>query len=133
MKGGGVVGMDGEKDIVLFGMRDEILPIDMSYMDDREVMLIVDFVHHIAWKELLSRTIQSMHDWSSRARTLFIDHDMSIIQHVVILSKNEVNRLNGCGYKTRKEIYDVYKSYGLTLPNWMPGDYYERKNYIFTD
>lgn len=127
------MGIDGEKDIVLLGVREEILPIDMNYMDDREVELIIDFVHRVARKELLSRSIISMHDWSSRAQTLFIEHEFHIIQHIVVLSKNEVNDLNGCGYKTRKEIYDICKSYGLTLPNWSPGYYYERKNYIFKD
>jgi ERCC4-type nuclease len=91
----------------------------------------VDFVHNVTWKELLSRTIKSMHDWSSRVNTLCLQYDFNLIGHLVVLSKNEVNYLEGCGYKTRKEIYDVYKSYGLTMPNWQPGGYYEKKNYIF--
>ena len=124
----------GSKCIIVLGMKDEIVPIDMNYIDDREILLIVDFVHHVAWKELLSRTIRSMHDWSSRANTLFLQYDFNLIGHLAVLSKNEVNNLQGCGYKTRKEVYDICKSYGLTLPNWMPGMFYdERPRYIFKD
>ena len=122
-----------KKDTVVLGMQYEVLSIDMNYMNNREVELIVDFVHHIAWKELLSRTIKSMCDWSSRANTLFIEHNFRFIGHLVVLSKDEVSKLNGCGYKTRKEVYETYKSYGLIMQNWMPGDYYERRNYVFKD
>ena len=52
---------------------------------------------------------------------------------MVSLTQNQVNSLNGCGYKTRKEIYNACISYGLTVPQWTPGDYYDRMNYKFTD
>lgn len=119
-------------DKVIVGTINEIVPVDMSCMDEKEIRIVLDFIHHIAWKELLSRPIHSMKDWSARANTLFLEYDFVLIGHLAVLSKNEVVELNGCGYKTKKEIYDTCKSYGLTLPNWVPGTYYEEKpNYIF--
>ncbi len=128
-----IIDIHKKKTIILLGVYGEVVPIDMTYIDDGGVEVLVDFVYRVMYRELLSRSIRSLHDWSSRVNTLFLRHNMVCVEHIVILSKNEVNRLSGCGYKTRKEIYDVCKSYGLDLPSWYPGDYYERKNYIFTD
>ena len=122
-----------KKDRIVLGVREEVLSIDMMYMDIAGVEEMIDFVHHTAWKELLSRSIKSMKDWSSRANNLFIEYNFRLIGHLVVLSKDEINQLHGCGYKTRKEIYETYKSYGLIMNNWMPGDYYERRNYVFKD
>ena len=126
---------NNSKDIVLLGMKDEILPIDFMYVNDEEIACIMDFVHGIAQQELVSRSVMSMAEWSLRARSVFINNDLSQVGHVIVLTKNEVNRLIGCGYITRKEIYDVYRSYGLQVPGWEPGYYYEKLNnrYKFID
>ena len=123
------------KDIVLLGMRDEILPIDFMYVNDEETACIMDFVHGIMWQELISRTIMSMAEWSSHAKTVFMNHSFNQVGHIIVLSKDEVNRLNGCGYMTRKEIFEVFKLYGLYMSSWEPGHYYERQNnrYKFVD
>lgn len=129
-----MVSNGSNKTIILLGMPDEVVSIDMNYIDDREVVLILDFIHHIVWKELLSRSLYSMCDWSSRTNTIFLQYDLTLVGHVAVLSKSEVNRLHGCGYHTRKEIYEVCKSYGLILSNWVPGTYYEEKpRYVFKD
>lgn len=122
-------------DIVMLGMKDEVLPIDFMYVNDEEIECIMGFVHKTAWQELLSRTIRSMAEWSSHAMTVFTENSMSQVGHVIVLTKNEVNRLRGCGYITRKEIYETYKLYGLVMPQWEPGHYYERMNnrYKFED
>lgn len=120
-------------DIVLLGMRDEVLPIDLSYTDEEEIAMIMDFVHELAYTELLSREIMSMWEWSVRTQGVLAQNNLIQVGHIVGLSKIEVNRMAGCGYKTRKEIYDVYKSYGLIMPNWSPGMYYEKANYQFND
>lgn len=122
-----------KKEIILFGMKNEILSINWDYQDEQELVHMIQFVHNTAYKELLSRSLTSMCDWSSRVRTLFITHRLDLISHVVLLSKNEVNQLNGGGYKTRKEIFDTFKVYKIDIPNWMPGYYYERANYKFTE
>lgn len=122
-----------DKDIVLLGMRDEVLPIDLNYTDEREVELMIDFIHKIAYTELLSRNVGTMTEWSVRALNLFTRHNLVLVGHVMGLTKNEVNRLTGCGYKTRKEIYETYKSYGLIISNWEPGQYYDKMNYKFED
>ena len=121
------------KDIVMLGTFDEVMLIDMIYIDELELEQIIEFIHEIAYHELLSRNVKSMTDWSVRAISLFNRYDFSIIDHIVSLTKNQVNALNGCGYKTRKEIYDTCISYGLTVPTWTPGDYYNKMNYIFED
>jgi len=123
------------RDVVLLGMRDEILSIDFMYVNDEEVACIMEFVHKIAWQELISRTILSMAEWSSHAKTVFINHSFSQVGHIIILTKDEVNRLYGCGYMTRKEIFEVFKSYGIVLSGWEPGHYYEKRNcrYKFID
>jgi hypothetical protein len=124
--------LDG-KDIVLLGMRDEVLPIDLTYIDERELELIMQFIHNVAYTELISRSIESMCDWSVRAQNVFKRNRFESIGHILGVTKNQVHCLHGCGYKTRKEVYDVYKSYGLTLPNWEPGEYYDKFNYQFKD
>lgn len=134
MRGGGIVESANSKIVLMLGMKDEVIPIDMSYVNDREAILIADSIHYIMWKELLSRTIRSMHDWSSRSHTLFLRYDFVLIGHLAVLSKNEVDQLEGCGYRTRKEVYDICKSYGLILPNWFPGTYYRGEpQYVFKD
>lgn len=138
MRGGGVVVSSGngvveKKDVIMLGAKDEILSIDMMYMDMVGVEVMIDFVHWVAWKELLSRTIRSMKDWSARTNNLFIENNFRLIGHLVVLSKDEVNQLHGCGYKTRREVYNTYKSYGLIMQNWMPEDYYDKKNYVFKE
>lgn len=121
-----------KKDVVVLGMKDEILSINWEYQDEQELKHMIQFVHNVAYKELLSRSLMNMCDWSSRVRTLFITHRLDLISHVVLLSKDEVNQLHGGGYKTRKEVFDTFQVYGISIPNWMPGYYYERANYKFT-
>jgi hypothetical protein len=120
------------RDIVLLGMKDEIMPIDLEYLDEFEAELVTGFVYHVAYNELVSRTLKDMAEWSSRAMTLFETHRMERIRDIIHMTKNEVNRLSGGGYVTRKEIYDVFRLHGIIMPNWMPGHYYERMNYKFT-
>ena len=124
-----------EKDVILLGARSEILAIDFMYVNDEEIACIMEFVHDIMWQELLSRSIRSMAEWSSHAQTVFTQNGFSQVGHIIGLTKNEVNRLKGCGYITRMEIYNIYKYYGLIMPQWEPGVYYEKQNnrYKFVD
>lgn len=117
--------------IVLLGTKEEITQIDWEYLDMEEASLVTGFIYQVAYNELVSRRIGDMADWSSRAANLFETYRMELIRDVIHMTKNDVNRLSGMGYITRKEVYDVFKLHGIIMPNWMPGHYYERMNYKY--
>lgn len=92
---------------------------------------IVECIHHRALAELLSRSVESMWDWEVRTKNMFENNYLKTLQDVVSLSMGRVNRLVGCGYYTRKEVYEVFCLYHVKLQYWAPEMGREYKRYKF--
>jgi DNA-directed RNA polymerase alpha subunit len=97
----------------------EVSLIDFTEMEE-EVESIVECIHHMALKEFMSRTIQSVWGWEVRTQHMFDDNHIHTIQDIVSLSQMEVNNLTGCGRVTRKEVYEVLCMYHIKLKYWNP-------------
>lgn len=104
--------------------------VDFANMEG-EAESIVECIHKMAYKELLSRSIESMWDWQMRTKNMFEHNALHRMGDVVSLSLGGVNRLMGCGYVTRKEVYEVFCVYHLKLKHWMPELHWEKMNYKF--
>jgi len=92
---------------------------------------IVECIHKVAMKELFIRTLESMWDWEVRTKNMFKDNHLYKVSDVATLPTGKVNRLIGCGYITRKEVYDVFWMYHLNLKFWAPDKHYSKMNYKF--
>ena len=92
--------------------------IDIGEEDGIESL--VELIHKLAYKEFLSRRIDSMWDWELRTKNMFINNHLHRIGDVTTLPVEKVKRLIGCGYTTKKEVYDVFFMYHLRLKFWNP-------------
>jgi hypothetical protein len=92
---------------------------------------IVECIHKIAMRELSSRSLESMWGWEVRTVHMFSNNHLYHVGDVVGLPLGKVNRLVGCGYQTRKEVYDVFCMYHLKLIHWIPELHYSKNNYKF--
>ena len=81
---------------------------------------IVECIHQIMLSELLSRSIVSMWDWEVRTRHMFEQNALICLRDITSLSIGGARRLIGCGYTTRKEVYDVFCMYHMKLKHWAP-------------
>lgn len=126
-------------DVITVGMKDELLEnglylIDLSYLTEEEgVASIVGYIYEMSYRELMSRTLLSVWDWELRTKHMFEHNNLHYIGDIVYLSQGKVNRLIGCGYKTRKEIYDIFYMYHLKLNNWSPDKHWDKANYKFKE
>lgn len=96
-----------------------------------EVESIVASIHQTAMREFLSRDVVTMWKWEPRTEHMFDNNHLQSVAHVVDLSVGMVNRLKGCGYTTRKEVYDVFRMYHLKLNHWAPERHRSKANYKF--
>jgi hypothetical protein len=103
----------------MLGHVSEIHQMHFEIMEE-EAEHIVGSLHRIALSELLSRSITSMWDWEMRTKNMFQHNALTYIRDVTSLSVGRVNRLMGCGYVTRKEVFDVFCLYHLKLTHWQP-------------
>jgi len=92
---------------------------------------IIECIHYMAYQELMSRTIISMWGWEVRTKHMFENNHLSSVGDVVSCQLGKVNRLKGCGYQTRKEVYEVFCMYHLKLKHWSPELHYSKANYKF--
>lgn len=104
--------------------------IDFTNMGE-EVESIVEWIHKLSFKELISRSIESMWDWEIRTKNMFVNNHLYKVGDITSLPLGKVNRLIGCGYTTRKEVYDVFFMYHLRLKFWEPDMHYSKMNYVF--
>ena len=104
--------------------------VDFTNMEE-EAESIVECIHQMAYQELLSRSISSMWGWEIRTKHMFEQNHLQVISDVVRLQLGHVNRLRGCGYVTRKEVYEVFCAYHLKLRHWAPELHWEKQNYKF--
>lgn len=127
-----------KKDPLVLGVVGEVHSYDFTSLGSfgeslREVEEIIEFIHAVAYVELLSRPVETMCDWPIRVKTMFLRNRLVTVSDVMCLNLDQVNRLAGCGYKTRQEVYQTFNGYGLSIESWMPGHYWDRMNYKFTD
>lgn len=118
-----------KKEVVCLGMKDEVLVMDLVWCAEHEMIEIIEFIHSVAYIELLSRDVMSVWPWGLRVEHMFLKNKLNTVSDVISLDLRQINRLLGCGYKTRKEVYDVFCSYGLKLQSWTPGHYWERMKF----
>jgi hypothetical protein len=104
--------------------------VDFANMEE-EAESIVECIHQMAYRELLSRTLLSMWGWEIRTKHMFENNRLQYIRDIITLPLGKVNRLVGCGYTTRKEIYDVFCMYHLKLKHWAPDLHFSKMNYKF--
>lgn len=118
------------REIIVLGKREEICSIDIEHMGD-EAEEIIEFIHAVAYVELLSRDVLSMFEWGPHVRNTFAKHNIRTVSDVMSLDLRQINRMSGCGHIMRKQVYEIFCSYGFKLAAWMPGHYWERMNYKF--
>jgi len=128
MRGGGVVILS------IMGF-EEMIDYEGSLVDfdmiGEEVESIIECIHKTAMKELMSRSIESIWDWELRTKNMFLNNHLHRVGDIMQLSLGKVNRLIGCGYTTKKEVYDVFCVYHLRLKFWEPDKHYSKMNYKF--
>jgi hypothetical protein len=93
---------------------------------------VVECIHKVAMEELFVRNLKTMWDWEVRTKNMFKDNHLYKVGDVAMLPTGKVNRLIGCGYTTRKEVYDVFWTYHIRLKFWAPDKHYSKMNYRFS-
>lgn len=122
-----------QREVIVLGVIGEVKSYDISCMNYEAIEEVTDFLHAVGYVEMISRPLETMEDWSIRVKNMFLRNRLIYISDVLSLDLKQVNRLSGCGYKVRQEVYQVMGSYGCKVEAWMPGHYWERMNYKFTD
>lgn len=108
----------------------EISLVDLTNIEEG-VGSIVECIHKVAYQEFMSRILTSMWGWEVRTIHMFSNNHLYHVGDIVGLPLGKVNRLLGCGYQTRKEVYDVFCMYHLRLKHWSPELHYSKANYKF--
>jgi hypothetical protein len=110
----------------------ELSLIDFVEITQEEgIESVIELIHKEALKEFMSRSVHSMWDWELRTKNMFINNHLYRIGDVAGLPVGKVNRLMGCGYTTKKEVYDVFYLHHLKLKFWNPDVPYTKMNYKF--
>lgn len=127
-----------KKEPLVLGVIGEVHSYDYTSLGSfgdslREVEEIIEFIHAVGYVELMSRPLEEMCEWPMRVKTMFLRNRLLTISDVLCVDLKEVNKLAGCGYKTRQEVYKVFNEYGLKVEQWMPGHYWNNTNYKFED
>jgi hypothetical protein len=123
-------------DLLLYQFR-EPLNYDVSLVDftnlteEEGVGSIVELVHKAVFQEMMSRSLESAWGWEVRTKHMFESNNLNTVGDVVLLKEGNVNRLIGCGYTTRKEVYEVFCMFHLRLKFWEPEKHRSRVNYKF--
>lgn len=108
------------------GMKGEILPYDFTDLG-WEAKGLMESLHHILYGELMSRPSLTMWDWSIRTKNVFLRNKLLTVGNVVHVTIDTINNFYGCGYKTRKEVYNVFKEeLNMMLMNWSPDLYWAK-------
>lgn len=114
-----------KQDTLTLGVREEIVAYDFTHLgwDAQE---IVGFIYDVAFTELVSRNIFEVWDWSQRVKNMFMRNRLDTVGKVMHISVKDINKLGGCGYKSRNEVFMVFESLGMKLPNWEPSNYWNK-------
>lgn len=114
-----------QRDVLTLGVKEEIVSYDFTELgwDAQE---IVEFMYSVAFTEMVSRNVLHMWDWSVRVKNMLVRNKLDTVGKVMHIEVIEINKLWGCGFKSRKEIYDVFKSLNIELKNWHPNHYWDK-------
>ena len=86
--------------------------------DPEYVEPVVQLLHKMALKELLSRNVLSVWDWEIRTRHMFETNKMVVVGDLVHKTQEDVRKLIGCGDVTKKEVYEAFMTYHIRLKFW---------------
>lgn len=112
----------------MLGAIGEVIPYDFTNMG-WEAKPLIEQINIIAFTELVNRSLFDSFDWGTRVKNMFLRNKLKTVGNVVFLSLEDVNRLSYCGYKTRKEVYDVFlNELNMELKQWNPDEYWESVN-----
>ena len=117
---------------IILGHIEEIRLIDFPRME-KDAEHMISSIHRIVIREFMSRSLLSMWDWEVRTQHMFEHNTLQNVQDVIVLPSRQVDRLQGCGYVTRKEVYDIFKLYHIKLNNWSPENHRSKMNYKFKE
>ena len=99
-----------QKNVLTLGVLGEVHTYDFTNLGSigesaKELEEIIEFIHAVAYVELLSRPVETMYDCSIRVNTMFLRNRLHEVSDVMCLTLRNVNQLSGCGYKVRQEVY----------------------------
>lgn len=115
---------------LMLGAYSEVSVVQFPDMEEK-AEYIINSIHRIAMTEFMSRKIVTMWDWEVRTKHVFENNHIEYVRDVVSLTMGQVNRLTGCGYKTRKEVYDVFTMFHVRLNHWSPEKHWKSGQYTF--
>lgn len=116
-----------KREVIMLGdvheINDPINFVDMGH----EAKGLINQLHLICLKELMSRSVSSVWCWSKRVENIFKNNNIVTIQNLVTITLAEVNNLANCGFKSRREIYDIFlKEYNIKLNQWNPEHHWDK-------
>lgn len=115
---------------LMLGTKNEVIPIDFTTWG-WGAKDIISQIYSIVFTELVNRDIFTVGDWSVRTKNMFLNNNIKKVMDLLEINLNgvqSVNNLIGCGFKTRKQIYERFKELNIELSSWNP-DYYWTKSY----
>lgn len=118
--------MNLEKEFMILGERGEVMSYDFTEIGwDAQDM--IEKLHVWARMELMCRDIMDVWDWSLRTRHMFENNNMTTIGHVAHIQLKQINNLPQCGFKTRREVYNIFFSeLNIKLHQWNPDQIMDR-------
>lgn len=124
--------IESKLEVWALGELREIHPLQFPQME-QEAEHIIASLHRIAMTEFMSRTILSVWDWEVRTKHVFENNHIQYVKDVITLTIGQVNRLVGCGYKTRKEVYEIFTLFHIRLAHWSPEKHWNKNSYKFQE
>lgn len=114
-----------DRTVFTLGMKNEVIPYDFTEMgwDAKD---IVEELYAAAYKELMTRSLDCLWDWSIRTKNMFDANGIIYVGMIIHMTVEDVNTLKGCGFKARKEVYESCKYCGIELPAWKPEHYWDK-------
>lgn len=118
------------REILTLAPLGEVMPYDFTDLGEDASYLMYN-IHWIAKQELMSRNVLHVYDWSARTVSILIGNQLTTIGHVCSISLDNINHLQGCGFKTRKEVYLTFRSiFNMKLKQWNPDEYLDKYRFI---
>ena len=117
--------------LVLVEKSDNIQKYGIEYVDftvvGEDVASVMERIHMLAFKELMSRKLSEMWDWEANTYRMFTKNHLTTVGNIASLGQGQVNRLMVCGDVVRKEVYEAFFVHHLRLKHWIP----RKMNYRF--
>ncbi len=112
---------------LMLGVVGEVIPYDFTNLGWNALELI-EALNKVLYDHLINRPLLEEADWSVRTRNMFLRNRLTKVGQVLFMDVDHVNRLAGCGYQTRKNVYEEFQKKGIDLPAWKPEKYWEKYN-----